>query len=225
MGTVYQNLTLSAKQITIAALPIMMILKMRLTQFAKISLLCILLGACAVMSQAPLNQNLSWTQRQAQLKSIAHWTIHGSLALATTQKAFNASVVWQQTAMNRYTLHLFGPLGLGAVNVSRDAKGVTIVTSEKQPIHGQNTESLLQQELGWSLPIHNFYYWVRGLPAPGSHATKHFDQYHHLSSLSTRQWRVDYLSYMNVNGVDLPHKIRFTSPFTRAVLVISDWKL
>lgn len=198
---------------------------MRLTQFTKISLLCVLLGACAVMTQAPLNQNLSWAQRQTQLKPITHWSIHGSLALATTQKAFNASVVWQQTAMNRYTLNLFGPLGLGAVNITRDAKGVTIVTSEKQHLHGQNTESLLQQELGWSLPIHNFYYWVRGLPAPGSHAVKHFDQYHHLSSLSTRQWRVDYLSYMNVNGIDLPHKIRFTSPFTRAVLVISNWKL
>jgi outer membrane lipoprotein LolB len=66
----------------------------------------------------------------------------------------------------------------------------------------------MQENLGWSVPVKNYYYWVRGIPAPHLPYQKTMDRYHHIQTLSQQGWRIDYLSYQSYQGIDIPRKIR-----------------
>lgn len=190
-----------------------------------IPIACISLAACANFTKAPHNKKIPWQQRRATLLKIKSWHIRGAIALATSKQSFSASLHWQQSSINHYQVDLFGPLGIGAVSIVSTPGKVTLKTSDNKTITGKSAEALLQQQLGWKLPINRLYYWIRGLRAPGSHAKITFDRYHHILSLSTRNWQVHYLHYTAVGLFDLPQKIRLTTPFSRVVIVINRWQL
>ena len=83
----------------------------------------------------------------------------------------------------------------------------------------------LVKETGWNLPVSDLAYWIRGLPAPGSEAVKHFDQFHHLIELDQKGWRIQYLRYSNVNQIDLPTKIFMNYPRMSVKIVINSWQI
>lgn len=192
----------------------------------------IFLTACTSMpaKQGPLNQKLTWPQREAQLNQIEAWTVHGAIGGAALTannqpQSFSASVVWEQNK-NHFDMHLFGPLGVGMTQLIGTATNLTLITSKGQRIQANDPETLLQQELNWSLPVSNLIYWVRGLPAPNMPAEKQFDQYHHVTELKQQGWTIDYLHYTAVNGrYDLPSKIVMQRPNLALRLVISAWQL
>lgn len=186
--------------------------------------LCLILVACAHPPKAPLNQNISWAKRKPTLAHITRWQLSGSTAIATQTQTLSANLNWQQWGPKQYRLSLSGPLGLGAVKLLSNKHQVTLYAQNKT-YQSQNAESLLLNELGWQLPVNRFYYWIRGLDAPGSTAKLRFDRYHHLKSITSPSWSVRYEAYQNVDGIDLPKKIFFSSSVTRAVIVIQHWQL
>jgi len=189
-----------------------------------IATLSLMLAACGLPPK-PANHSMSWTARKQQLSQVKAWNIKGGLGLATTQQSFSASYAWQQSSQNAYTINLFGPLGMGAVKLIGMPSKVTLILNDGKRLTGHDAEALLKSQLGWQLPVNRLYYWLRGLPAPNSHARKTFDRYHHLKTLQQKDWNVTYLQYMSVNGVDLPHKIRLRTPFSHAVILINSWQI
>jgi outer membrane lipoprotein LolB len=205
-------------------------LKKRLQIIALLVFTC-LLAACATRpaKNGALNQHLSWQQRQQQLAALKNWRISGEIGGQITQqqktKAFSASVVWQQQG-DAYHISIFGPLGADMTQLQGNATQAVLTTSKHQKIAGQNPEQLLETELGWSLPVSNLYYWVRGIPAPNAPSTPSFDHYHHLSTLTQQGWQIQYLRYTAVgHHYDLPSKIFISRPNLKLRLIISQWQL
>mgnify|MGYP006439611439 CR=1 FL=1 len=192
-----------------------------------LSLSLILLAGCArqAASTLPHNASLSWQTRRTQLLRVNRWDIQGAIAIKTPQKAFSASVNWEQVGRNRYTINLFGPLGMGAVKLIGKPNAVTLINDKNQRIQAQNPEALLRQQLGWTLPVSTFYYWVRGVPTPGLSKAVTYDQYHHIKSLKQLGWRIQYLDYTAVGRYDLPSKILMQNAKLHAKLIISRWQL
>jgi outer membrane lipoprotein LolB len=190
-----------------------------------IVLISCLLEACATLPapQQPYNQSLNWTARQKQLGKITTWNIKGAVAIRSPQKNFSATMNWKQRRSN-YQISLFGPLGIGAVNISGRSGKVTLQTSDKQTFTAKNPETLLQKQLGWTLPVSSLYYWIRGLPVPKIPATKQFDGYSHLVKLQQQGWQIRYLRYSGINHVDLPSKIFLNYPKLSLKIVISSWE-
>lgn len=185
------------------------------------------LTACTTVSPsstAPINQSISWNQRKDQLNKVNHWKIQGAIAIHTTQQAVSASLNWKQ--QNRdYLINLFGPLGLGAVVISGNAHAIRLKTANGKIMTAKTPEQLIQKELGWQLPISNLYYWTRGLPIPNQKSLKHFDRYHHLTSMTQDGWQIHYLQYTGINSIDLPSKIDLSYPALKIRIVISHWTL
>ncbi|MCP6330038.1 lipoprotein insertase outer membrane protein LolB, partial [Klebsiella pneumoniae] len=72
----------------------------------------------------------------------------------------------------------------------------------------ESPEALLEEQLGWRLPVSHLLWWVRGLPAPASRSVVTLDGNSHLSRLEQDGWQVQYLSYVEQNGYSLPERIK-----------------
>ncbi len=187
--------------------------------------LACLLTACATKpaSVAPLNKALSWPQRQEENACITRWNITGAAVIRTPQESLSVSLIWQQFKQKEYVISLMGPLNSGAILLTGDNQHITLKTSDGRISNAVNAEALMQQELQWSLPISPLFYWIRGLSAPHSHANIIFDAYNHIQKLEQDGWKVDYIKYTNVNGVDLPSKIFMDNATTHVRIIITRW--
>ncbi len=184
------------------------------------------LSACTtiVPNQAPLDQVMSWPQRQAQLTQMTQWQVQGAVAIRTEAQAQTASVALTQN-QQQFELQIFGPMGIGRNVLTGDPTQVTLQTGSGQTYHAQDAEALLQKQFGWTLPVSNLYYWLRGLPAPQTAAQLQFDRYHHLIKLQQQDWSITYVRYVSDRGIDLPSKIIMQRLDLRVLLVINEWQI
>lgn len=159
--------------------------------------------------------------RQNQLSNLQNRSARGSIAIHTEQKGWNASFNWQQQN-GHYVITLFGPLGTNRVQLTGDPLQVTLQTANRL-VSAPTPESLIQQQLGWNLPISNLYYWLRGLPAPHARSRQSYDINNHLVHLTQQGWNIIYLRYSGVNGIDLPNRLLLNNPALQIRIVISQW--
>jgi len=182
-------------------------------------------NACTTMPAYPgaYNQPMSWRARRTQLNRIHHWQLEGAIAIKTPQKTLSAYLNWQQFS-SHYQLTLFGPFGIGTVTMKGSKNQFSLQTPDRKIYRARNPETLIRQQLGWTLPVSNLYFWIRGLPAPHHNAQKRFDAYHHLTALKQQGWSIEYLKYTGIHGTDLPTKIILMNANIKLRIVISQWK-
>ena len=176
------------------------------------------------------------TTSKAQLEAINNWKITGALAVTVRQPeqsetqnrrvtGVNASFNWLQEG-KQYTLELFGPFGINRVRLLGSPEKVTLFDGSGEAYTAETPEVLLQQQLGWSVPVTHLLYWIRGLPVPNApveHAQKlpngtfsHFTQ---------QGWVVRYLDHMQVGCTSLPAKISVQHPTLHIRLVLKQWQI
>lgn len=186
--------------------------------------IALLLSGCATVPKttAPSPSQLTWHQREAQLNSIKNWTLKGAVSVRQPNKASIVSLTWQQQGQ-QYQQTLAGPFDIGAIKIIGRPGHVALWKSSQEKLVASNPESLLQQAVGWRLPVQNLYYWVRGLPAPNSPAKKQLDASNRLLTLRQNGWQINYNSYQTVNGVDLPNTIVLSTTNLTVKMVIRQW--
>ena len=83
---------------------------------------------------------------------------------------------------------------------------------------------MLEEQLGWQLPVSHLVWWVRGLPAPDSKSKLTLDGDSRLASLDQDGWQVQYLSYTEQNGYWLPERLKLHGKDLDVTLVVKDWQ-
>lgn len=192
-----------------------------------IILISALFTGCSTMSTTPAPPaapKATWQDRQLSLNHIQSWWLSGKIGVQTANDAGSASVDWTQSARG-YTISLLGPLGSHGMKLTGNASHVTLQTSDGKQYNANSAEQLLAKQWGFHLPVSNMTYWVRGLPVPGVTANTQFDQFGRLTRLAQQGWSIDYLSYANTNGIDLPERIAITSPALRVKIIINQWRI
>ena len=101
--------------------------------------------------------------------------------------------------------------------------GKVILTTDNKSYQAARPEALLKHQTGWHIPVANLYYWIRGLPAPGSPFEKITDSENRLASLQQQGWEISFLRYTSIKALDLPTKIFMKRPDLELRLVISEW--
>jgi len=186
-----------------------------------------LLSSCSapMASKTPLNTQQTWAQRKAALSTIQNWTVRGAIAVKTQQQAGSASAYWQQKG-NTFAINLFGPLGFGNVKIYGRPGSITLINDKGKTFHATSASVLLAQQTGWNLPLQDLRFWIRGLPAPGTPVSAiRFDQYHHVTQMRQQAWSIQYTHYTAVGYIDLPSKIILSHPYSRIIVVISQWQV
>ncbi|EPC03767.1 hypothetical protein L861_00290 [Litchfieldella anticariensis FP35 = DSM 16096] len=183
-----------------------------------------MLAGCAsrpMDTEAPLERE-PWQDQAQRLEQLDRWTLAGKVGLRTPQDTTSANLDWAQYP-GYYRMLISGPFGSGR-NLLEGREGrVTLNTSEGR-FEATSPEALMEQQLGWSLPISALDHWVRGLPAPGAHYERESDELGYPTQLQQAGWQIDYRDWEHADGLWLPRRLVMTYDELRATLVINDWQ-
>lgn len=174
-----------------------------------------LLGGCALMPGAPAP-----VQRPAQSES-APFALNGRVAIKHGGTHHSAGLRWvHQQASDE--LLLLGPLGQTGARVYRDVQGATLDDGSKH-YQAADVESLMQDVLGWHLPLGGLHQWVLGRAAEGE-AQIERDEQGRISVLRQVGWEVRYLRYADDRADSLPTRLQLRSEELQVQLLIDEWE-
>jgi len=180
----------------------------------------LLQAGCATFEQKKPHY-LTWQERHTELNKLNAWQIKGSLGVIYKNKSDIVSFNWQEQRDN-YQIELFGPLNIGAATIIGNNDGVTLQASNKKFFQAKTAEKLLYQQFGWKLPVANMRYWIFANPAPHKITTAEFDSYNHLIFLEQQGWLITFTDFTNVNGIDIPSKIRMQNSNLKIKVAIKE---
>ncbi|MGI4812512.1 MAG: lipoprotein insertase outer membrane protein LolB [Janthinobacterium lividum] len=169
------------------------------------------LAGCAVPSAR------STSQANADASATAHTPIHleGRFAVdytdqnGTTRNAYG-NFDWREEA-GTVTLQLRSPLGQTLALIESAPGTATLELPNRPPQTAPNVEELMQRVIGFGLPVDGMRYWIKGHPAPGSHASVENNSDGQISQLRQNDWLIHYVSYTpdqnpQPQRIDLSHE-------------------
>jgi outer membrane lipoprotein LolB len=175
-------------------------------------LLTLLLTGCATAPVA--------VQRPAQAES--PFAFNGRVSVKMGDQRNNAGVRWVHGAAADEIL-LMGPLGQTMARICRDTQGVTLETPGKR-YEAQHMETLMQQVLGWQLPLYGLRYWVTALPAPDSEFNIERDTNGQVAVLRQHGWEIRYSRYAAATPDALPLRLDLKREGVEVLLLIDEWE-
>ncbi len=198
-------------------------------------LLLLIISGCAHRGFTPPPDLVA---HQQQLQGISHWELNGKLGIRTSDESGSASLKWAQQFAN-YQINLSGPLGQKRMIITGTPDKVRLEQSGSDALEAKSAEALIKEAAGWTLPVTQLTYWVRGVPAPKQRITwLQQNESGLIAQLQQGGWSITYSNYKNYplrphsdspspdsQTFTLPGKITAEHGDIRLTLVIRDWQL
>lgn len=178
-------------------------------------LLAGMLGGCTLLPTAP-------AVRPAQPDS-ASFKLNGRISVKYNGSHHSAGLRWTHTAQSDEIL-LLAPLGQTAARIYRDASGAMLDDGEQRH-EAASTEILMQQVLGWYLPLGGLHHWVLGLPEAGSPAQVERNGNGQIALLRQDGWEIRYLRHSATQQDSLPTRLHMSRNDLQLQLLIDEWEL
>jgi len=182
------------------------------------------LAGCA--TQAPVDdggrQAGQWERQQADVEAFDTWTLVGKAGLRAPQENTSANLDWNQHP-HYFRMLISGPFG-GGRSVLEGREGRFSLTTSDGRFEAETPEALMEEQLGWSLPVRAMPNWVRGLP--GEHASYQLesDELGFPNHLQQDGWEIDYRDWEQVEGMWLPRRLVMNYGDLRITLVVNQWQ-
>lgn len=158
----------------------------------------LVLAGCA--TQQPPRQP-STSNATTSLSTQTNRAYHGRFAVQYVdqngqQRNAYGNFDWHETD-STVTLQLLNPLGQTLALVTSAPSQATLELPNRQPLTADNVSTLMQQALGFALPIEGLRYWLQPSVAPTSKATTEKDpqQETRLKEIQQDGWTIDYVAY------------------------------
>lgn len=165
----------------------------------------------------------TWVEQREQLfADLDQWRVHGRMAISNGEDGGSAGFVIHDNQQGELRLNLSATGGRW--RLLADANGAELEGSRIPVRHAKTPEPLVEEALGWYLPVTFMRDWIRGLPAPEG-ASLEFGDNGSLLALHHSDWLIAYERYREVDGFWLPQKIVAKSGPYRVSLVVLGWKL
>lgn len=187
------------------------------------SILCIgLLTGCGTSQKTARSDAIAASVTQKNLATLKNFEATGKVGFSNGQKGGNASIRWVQEG-DDYNIHLYGPFGSGSIQIAGQGNAVSLTRANGQNVTAKTPESLVQKELGWSIPVSGLRYWLRGLPVPGTTPKIQLNENKDPAELEQLGWRVQYLTYQNIGGLRLPEQMILQNGSVRLKFIFKQW--
>lgn len=188
-----------------------------------LALMTIVLAAC---EGVPVREmaGAEWEQHRLSISQLDSWVLRGRLAVHYDNEGGQGILYWQQDH-DAYELRLMDPLGRQLMLISGDNAHARMLTREAEVFESASAEGLMQNYLGWSVPVNALNQWVRGMPEPGMNVEETRLEHGRLSFLSQEGWLIEYQAYEQVGMVWLPRRLKITTPDLNLKLIVEEWNL
>lgn len=196
------------------------------TRTAIATVFLLMLSACATTPrQARTDKDAAWQRQQQQLGGLAVWELAGRMAVKLESEGWSASLYWWQDHAD-YRLRIVAPLGRGTIEIAGDGEKVTLHTADNRVLEDGDIDALMQENLGWRVPVDALIYWIRGLPDPDASTDKlELDDQGRLIALDQSGWNVRYERYTNSGGHEVPARMTIEREQLQLRLNINRWTL
>lgn len=134
------------------------------------------------------------------------FALEGRIAVRQGEARHHANISWQH-APRRDEIFLTTPLGQGLAELSRDAGGARLKTSDRGEVVADDWQDLAARVLGARLPLNDLPRWLSG-HRPGAESG----------------WRVEYLDYQNDDPAALPTLIELRYEDIEVRLKVDRWE-
>lgn len=181
-----------------------------------LSALVMLLGGCALLQPAPQP-----APRPAQ-SELAPFALNGRIAVKYNGSRDSAGLRWTHTAQSDEIL-LLNPLGQTAARIYSNARQTTLDHGDKH-YQNENAEALMQQVLGWYLPLSRLHHWLLGSAETGSTAQIERNENGQIAVLHQDGWEVRYLSYDGAKPDSLPKRMQLNHENLQMQMLIDEWE-
>jgi len=194
------------------------------------------LGGCASLPEAPDSDILPgtegsldrdaqrldlWVSRQDAVQKLNTWRCEGRAAIIAQNGGGQISFDWLHNPKDQ-VLSIKTPLGQNALQLTVNPGGATLIDHDGQVITGENGEAMLNEAIGWSVPLESLRAWLLGLPASLDDSYT-LDPQGRLLSIDSQGWTIEYKRYSEINGVSLPSKFELRRSEMSLRLVIDRW--
>lgn len=199
---------------------------MRFSSLLMLSLLVFISGCSQFSSKEQLSGSGkvdSWQSHKQQITPLDAWQISGKLGIRSQQESGSAVLFWLQR-QDYFDIRLSGPLGQGSTRLTGRQGAASLEIANRGTFQANSAQALMQEQLGWSLPVENLLWWVRGLPAPHSKSQVTLDNNSLLAQLEQDNWLIEYLGYRSENGLQLPERIKLSGAGLNITLVVKEWQ-
>ncbi|WP_372881327.1 lipoprotein insertase outer membrane protein LolB [Psychromonas sp.] len=195
----------------------------------KISFLSIVFAlfmvGCAQIPEPPV-ETADWAAHQQQLETLTHWTLSGKVAVITPEKRHSLNIYWQQNG-DDFHITLTSFLGATILDIKKTTTGTTITDDSGKVYFGQNSQELIRQLSGLTLPVDVLQQWIKGNP---TNAIYLLDENNQLVSLTGQDsendnWSVDYSDYKTIQQISLPHRLQLNRHNLLIKFAIQKWLL
>ncbi|SAK40403.1 outer membrane lipoprotein LolB [Caballeronia hypogeia] len=157
----------------------------------------LVLSGCALQPRVPTT-----TSASTSLATQTAREYHGRFAVQYndqngTQRNAYGNFDWQETG-DTVTLQLRNPLGQTMAIVTSSPALATLELPNRQPVSADNVSQLMQNTLGFALPVEGLRYWLQPSAAPSSRAQTTLDPEAgngRPKEIKQDGWTIDYLAY------------------------------
>lgn len=191
----------------------------------------VLVSGCSVLQgfiQPPetvsSGRDAAWEAHARDLARFRTWSMVGGLIVRSKDDASRVTLRWRQTHA-AYHVRITALLGAGLLELEGSDAGVEARFADGRRIRAESPEALLEEEVGWSVPLGGLQYWMIGAPSPDSpDKTMEIDPEGRLAKLEQSGWTVVYERYRSLDGLALPARIRFSNESVEGTVVVRRWK-
>jgi outer membrane lipoprotein LolB len=160
--------------------------------------------------------------REAALASRGGWLIEARLGVSDGHDGGSGDLTWRQQG-DAYDFVLRAPVTGKSFHLHGDASGAVLEGLDQGTLRGIDAESLLQEALGWQVPMAELRDWVRGMRASNAPAELAFGADGLPSLLTQDGWKVEYRDWFAAMDPPLPRKVFAERGDYRVRVVIRTW--
>lgn len=180
------------------------------------------MAACApvaVRTPGTTAQLAAQAARETALAGEPDWGLSGRFAASDGNHGGSGSLDWTQHA-DHYSFTLRAPITGKSAELEGGPDGAVLTGIGDQPIAGNDAGEVLRDAFGWSAPVADLAWWVRGLRAPGQAAILTFGTNGLPATLDQDGWHVEYRDWYADRSPALPRKVYASrAPYTVRVFI------
>lgn len=179
------------------------------------------ISGCAVRETRP---DGAWLQeRERWFDAHPDWSVKGRLGLSDGERGGSLSFDWRASG-ERHQVMLRTVAGGRQWRLEFDPSGASLEGSDIGRLSGPEPDALVEQAVGWSIPVLWMSRWLRGLPAP-ERAQMVFDDDGTLAGLRHRSWVIDFSRWtLSRDDLLLPARIEARDDPYRVRAALSGWQ-
>ncbi|MEW4981751.1 MAG: lipoprotein insertase outer membrane protein LolB [Cycloclasticus sp.] len=177
--------------------------------------------ACASVGSIKMEPSLDVSPYALQENlAIKHWRLLGRLSVRNASESWLTKLEWRHE-LSVDDLTLSTSLGGVVAKLRYSNHGIVLVGADAQA--RRVSENELQSLLGYSPPLAQLKYWVRGLPDPNIGVRMSEQQIAGVFAFQQDGWAVKLERFAKVGEMVLPSKISLSKERLKIKLVVDEW--